>query len=87
MPQHLATVRIVTGDRTVEPGEPIEPHELAPGVWAGLIRKGCIVEAAEERLAGLPADLKGIAGALPPLPPLAPGEDDVRTWKEGVSDS
>lgn len=56
----------------------------APPDWVP--QEGEVPPDIEQRLADLPADIRAMAGSLPPLPPLGPGEDDVRTWAEGVSD-
>ena len=58
MPVYVVTIRVVTAARTVEPGGSIEPRELEPQAWAGLVRRGCIVEGADELVVGqmAPAD-------------------------------
>lgn len=96
MARHIATIRIVTGDRTVEPGDPIGPDELEPAAWAGLVRKGCIVEAAEEVTVGQSAPAgtspEGVvnfdpagetAAAWPYMPVTAPSGSAISATASG----
>lgn len=44
-PRFTATVQIDNGRKMFAPGEPIEPPDLDPAVWAAQVATGRIVEA------------------------------------------